>query len=67
MAASGTRSGKSVVISPAPTHYEIAARIGSHREAVTREFTRLEKEHIVEIGRGQIRIMDVALLEHGEA
>lgn len=66
MAASGTRSGKSVVIQPAPTHYDLAARIGSHREAVTRELNRLEEEHIVEIGRRQIRIVDLALLQHAE-
>jgi CRP-like cAMP-binding protein len=37
LAASGTRFGNSVVIRPAPTHYDIAARIGSHREAVDRK------------------------------
>ncbi|HTE79567.1 MAG TPA: Crp/Fnr family transcriptional regulator, partial [Reyranella sp.] len=33
---SGKQEGTGITISPAPTHYEIAARIGSHREAVTR-------------------------------
>jgi CRP-like cAMP-binding protein len=63
LAADGTKSGKSVVISPAPTHYDLAARIGSHREAVTRELNRLAEEKIVEISRREIRIVDLSLLQ----
>jgi len=63
LAADGTHSGRGVVIRPAPTHYDMAARIGSHREAVTRELNRLEEEHIVEIGRREIRIVDLGLLK----
>jgi CRP/FNR family transcriptional regulator, cyclic AMP receptor protein len=63
MAADGAQSGRGVVIRPAPTHYDLAARIGSHREAVTRELNRLEEEHIVEIGRREIRIVDLGLLK----
>lgn len=59
LAATGTRFGNSVVIRPAPTHYDIAARIGSHREAVTREFMRLEVERLIEVRRRQIRIVDI--------
>jgi len=59
LAEGGERFGRSVVIRPAPTHYEIAARIGSHREAVTREFNRLEEAHILEVRRRQIRIVDL--------
>jgi CRP-like cAMP-binding protein len=66
LAADGTRLGTSIVIRPAPTHYEIAARIGSHREAVTREFNRLEELRIVEIRRRQIRIVDLELLKADE-
>jgi CRP-like cAMP-binding protein len=63
LAEGGTRFGNSVVIRPAPTHYEIAARIGSHREAVTREFNRLEEEQLLEVRRRQIRIVDIGRLE----
>jgi len=63
MAAEGTKTGRSVVISPAPTHYDLAARIGSHREAVTRELNRLAEEKVVEIGRRQIKIVDIRLLQ----
>lgn len=39
-------------LSPAPTHAEIAARISTHREAVTREFARLEAGgYVVKQGR----------------
>jgi len=62
MATEGIHAGRGVVIRPAPTHYDLAARIGSHREAVTRELNRLEDEHIVEIGRREIRILDLGLL-----
>ena len=67
LAAEGTPMGKGVVIRPAPTHYEIAARIGSHREAVTREFNRLEENRIVEIRRRQIRIVNLDLLRFDES
>ena len=60
---SGKPEGPGIKISPAPTHYEIAARIGSHREAVTREFNRLELEKVLEIGRRSIRITDMRRLK----
>jgi len=62
LANQGLRSGQSVLISPAPTHYELAARIGAHRETVTRELNRLEAEHIVRIARREIQILDLARL-----
>lgn len=66
LAEDGTAFRNGVVIRPAPTHYEIAARIGSHREAVTREFNRLEAENIVEVRRRQIRIIDIERLKQAE-
>ncbi|HSI02784.1 MAG TPA: Crp/Fnr family transcriptional regulator [Reyranella sp.] len=62
----GRADGHGVTISPAPTHYEIAARIGSHREAVTREVNRLELEKLLEVGRRSIRITDLRRLKEGE-
>lgn len=35
------KDGKSARIFPAPTHGEIASRVSTHREAVTRELNRL--------------------------
>ena len=45
-----------IIICPAPTHNEIAASIGWQREAVAREFKRLEADHIVEVRRCEVRI-----------
>jgi CRP/FNR family cyclic AMP-dependent transcriptional regulator len=66
LATEGTQFANGVVIRPAPTHYEIAARIGSHREAVTREFNRLEAAKVIEVRRRQIRIVDMERLKATE-
>jgi CRP-like cAMP-binding protein len=60
LAATGVREGARVMIRPAPTHYEIAARIGSHREAVTRELNHLVSRGYVELGRRHVVIVDLA-------
>jgi CRP-like cAMP-binding protein len=60
LAADGVKDGPRVLIRPAPTHYEIAARIGSHREAVTRELNHLESRGYVELGRRHLVILDMA-------
>jgi len=63
----GRKEGPGITIIPAPTHQVFAARIGSHREAVTREFSRLEDEKVLEVGwlsgRRWIRIIDVQRLK----
>ncbi len=59
LAAAGVREGARVMIRPAPTHYEIAARIGSHREAVTRELNHLVTRGYVELGRRHVVIVDL--------
>jgi len=59
LAATGVRDGVRVMIRPAPTHYELAARIGSHREAVTRELNHLEARGYVELGRRHLVILDM--------
>lgn len=41
-------SGASRVIDPAPTHVDIASRTSTHREAVTREFSRLARLGLIE-------------------
>ncbi len=62
LAAHGVASDRQIIIKPAPTHYEIASRIGSHREAVTREFNRLQDEKVIEVRRREICILDMARL-----
>ena len=48
LASLGTPDGNSAYIRPAPTHAEIASRISTHREAVTRELNRLSKIGIID-------------------
>jgi CRP-like cAMP-binding protein len=49
-------------ILPAPTHAQLAARIGTHREAVTREFQYLAKRGIVVQQGRELSVDDVAAL-----
>ncbi|WP_176695895.1 Crp/Fnr family transcriptional regulator [Phenylobacterium immobile] len=48
---------------PAPTHAELANRIGTHREAVTRELKVLADRKIIKSGRRRIEFLDMAGLE----
>ena len=50
-------------ISPAPTHADIASRVSTHREAVTREYNDLSSAGVIGRERGQLVIRDVARLE----
>ena len=54
----------SAIVKPAPSHYEFATRIGTHREAVSREFSHLATLKIVSAGRREIQILDVDRLKH---
>ena len=49
-----------VVASPPPTHAELAARIGTHREAVTKTLSSLEKTGLIERAASGIRLPDTA-------
>lgn len=49
-------------IAPAPTHVQLAARIGTHREAVTRELQYLHKQGIVVQQGRELEVNDVAEL-----
>jgi CRP-like cAMP-binding protein len=57
-----TRSLESVAISPAPTHAELASRIGTHREAVTREMRALTSQNIIKTGRRRLEFLDLSRL-----
>lgn len=52
------------LIEPAPTHVELANRIGTHREAVTREISRLAELNILLSERRKLVILDLPQLEH---
>jgi CRP/FNR family transcriptional regulator, cyclic AMP receptor protein len=51
------------VLSPPPYHHVLAARIGCRREQVTREFTTLAKEGLIERTRGALVLKRPAILE----
>ncbi|MBD8555102.1 Crp/Fnr family transcriptional regulator [Rhizobium sp. CFBP 8762] len=53
-----SRSTNLHVITPPPTHTELAARIGSHREAVTRELNVLIRNGLVTRNRGAFLLTD---------
>jgi CRP-like cAMP-binding protein len=49
-----------LVVSPPPTHAELAARISSHREAVTKILSALERDGLISRGPGAIVLTGVA-------
>lgn len=50
------------VISPPPTHVELAARVSARREAITRELKCLERAGLLERRRGALVLLDTAQL-----
>jgi CRP/FNR family transcriptional regulator, cyclic AMP receptor protein len=57
------RSPTGLEVRPAPTHAELANRIGTHREAVTREMRALTTQNIIKTGRRRIQFVDIARLQ----
>ncbi len=54
--------GGRAFISPAPTHAEIASRISTHREAVSRELSELARAGVIERRNGTLLIRDLEQL-----
>lgn len=52
----------SIMIDPAPSHYELSTRLSTHREAVSREFSKLAAQGILKSGRQKLTILDVPAL-----
>jgi CRP-like cAMP-binding protein len=55
--------GSERVITPPPFHHVMAARIGCRREQITREFTSMTQEELVERTRGALVIKRPEILE----
>jgi CRP/FNR family transcriptional regulator, cyclic AMP receptor protein len=51
-----------IMIDPAPTHAELASRVGTHREAVTREIGFLVEQGILEQQRRRMTVVDIRAL-----
>jgi CRP-like cAMP-binding protein len=47
------------IISPPPTHADVAARVSTHREAVAREMKRLERQGLLQRRGGALVLTDV--------
>lgn len=58
-----TPSAGAVVLDPMPRHAELAGRIGSYREQVTRELADLERQGLVRRGDRMLAIPDLAQLQ----
>lgn len=63
LAQKGERRNGSIEVRPAPTHAELATRIGTHREAVTRELRMLSEGGVIRYGRRTLTIVNLAGLE----
>jgi len=50
-------------ITPSPTHQDIASRISTHREAVSREISELTKNAILKRSEGKLIVQDISKLE----
>jgi CRP/FNR family transcriptional regulator, cyclic AMP receptor protein len=57
-------TGNTVTLVAPPTHAELASRISTHREAVTRELNDLCRAGLLEKRRGCLIIRDLAALKH---
>lgn len=56
-------AGNAVILSPSPKHAAIAARISTHREAVTRELNRLVKMGVLEKAGTDLVLRDAGRLK----
>jgi CRP/FNR family transcriptional regulator, cyclic AMP receptor protein len=62
LAIDAPRSGSCARIAPAPTHTEIASRVSTHREAVTRELARLSRLGLIEKEKNALVVKDLERL-----
>lgn len=63
LAQEGERRNGVIEVRPAPTHADLAKRIGTHREAVTRELRVLAASKVIRYGRRSLVILDLSRLE----
>jgi CRP/FNR family transcriptional regulator, cyclic AMP receptor protein len=63
LARSAPDGARQALISPPPTHAELAARVNCRREAVTRELNRLARSGLLQKRRGALVLVDPKRLE----
>ncbi len=59
--------GDAATLAPAPTHAALAANIGTHREAVTKQLSALARAGLVVRARGSLRLPSLRALEREAA
>ena len=59
----GIQNGDTVLVDNLPTHEELASRLATHREAITRELGNLEKSGVLFKKRNKLTILDIQALE----
>jgi CRP/FNR family cyclic AMP-dependent transcriptional regulator len=62
LASLGAKDGMGARIAPAPTHAEMASRVSTHREAVTRELTRLARIGLIQREKNALVVKDIERL-----
>jgi len=62
-ATGATKAGQSIRLTPAPRHADLASRIGTNREQVTRELGRLVREKLLTKDGTSLTIADISQLE----
>jgi len=62
LAASHSEDGVSAILDEMPRHVEIANRVNTQRESVTKHFTRLRKHGVIIKKKGKVVIPDIELL-----
>jgi CRP/FNR family transcriptional regulator, cyclic AMP receptor protein len=63
MASANAQAAGEASIAPVPTHVDLAARISTHREAVSREMSALRRKKLIERRGKALLLRDVKLLE----
>lgn len=63
LARADERGGTTAVVSPPPPHADLAARVSTRREAVSRELRALERDGLLEKRRGALVLLDTRRLE----
>jgi CRP/FNR family transcriptional regulator, cyclic AMP receptor protein len=56
------KSAKDLIIEPAPTHFDLAAKISTHREAVSRQMSALTKRGLVTKQGGRLLLRGIETL-----
>jgi CRP-like cAMP-binding protein len=59
------RRDGALIICPLPTHQDLASRIGSQREAVSKELKRLERDGVIMRGRATVHVVREGVLRQG--